>query len=777
MSIFARALEGLIQRTQQRSGGWLVLVLDASTERAVNSLFTAQQLLRLRVALVCDVQKQRTHVPGAPALYFVSPSAEAFAAIVSDCRRGIYGSYFVAFNTLRTDIASEFAKAFSEEPALAKLIVSVQVLPLTVRQLNPLVFVADCCGKSLGSGENPVDHPLDHPLDQEDPRNTQGGGVTGSPPNSRMDGREEPAVPENQASVAVAKALAHVRPCITPTLIALLRPPSLSRSVSGLLSYLFSLGASYGSASKPAGGPATSGTQGEARGESWDGVARASNVSIRLPAIYAIGRNSARVCQEAMTILTSIGIRILRKPMSVLLVADRCCDPLALLKHNMSYGCLVADTLYVQDGNRVELGSVAEGGEAGEGRPSAAADVTTEPFRDRGERSYVLDSRDSLYSTIFTSHFTEAAASINSAVKAYKARYAESTSAGTASPGLWDLGKMKREKEECDAHTEIGGKVLKLAAERKIHELCEYETDPSKFVREIIQTATTVAASPGFVRGAERERDAERLVLQYLLSTEANVELLAGPSNAIGGSILEAITLLGKLTGQSTEEVEGELHDIATFILGENTAAGQAGTGPLMDLSAKSGSSGSSGSSKSPGSSGSAGSAGLASAIGSATAVAAVNASTAVSGKIGASTSAGGLTGVGSLSNAVSAAASFVRTGMRQFVGSGNLTLARAVATVLSSLASQKTVQSSGAEFRYHSFSPRPLQAELGGPVHEICLYITGCGSLAEATELGAAVAETEERRRQAAGAGQRADSTTGRQQRMVVRYGCDFMM
>lgn len=745
MSVFRRALEGQIQAAQRRSGGWLVLVLDGATERAVSSLFTAQQLLRLRVALVCELSRARTPVPGAPALYFVSPSREAIEAVVSDCKKRIYASYALLFNSLRPDAAAELGEAFSDEPALANLITGIQALPLTVRQLNPLVFVGDCwgdarrCGRGSGVSEESGERRGNGPNGDTGDRGGR---------DDKGEGGEEGHLGTAFPSTETVKTPAGpgIAPCITPSLTALLRPSPLQTSVSGLLSYLFSLGASYGEVHPPLRGskPASS---------------HESNVTLRLPAMYAIGFNAARVCQEALALLSRLGVKTMRKPMSLLLVADRSCDPLALLKHSMAYGCLVTDTLPVLDGNRLQLGPVAGGGADGSmgsreaARVAEAADAATEPAP---ARSYTLDAQDALYSTIFANHFTDAAAAINAAVKAYKAKYADGNPEDSASAALWDLGKVKREKEECDLHTEVGSRVLKLAAERKIHELCEYESEPSRFAREVLQVASAVAASPGFVRGSEKARDAERLLLQYLLSTEPNVELLAGPERAIGGPVSEAIALLGKLTGQTAGEVAAQLRDSAGFILQEITAAGQTGAALAAAQSAKTGSGPADGLADAP--------------IGSSPAGA----------------SAGGLSAAGSLSTAISAAASFVRTGVRQIVGTGNPTLAKAAAAVLGSAASQKTAQSPGAELRYRNFAPRPLQAELGGPVHELCLYVAGRGSLVEAMELEAAVAAaTEEaaaRRKQAAGASPEAQGPrargAGREQarRVTVHYGCDSL-
>lgn len=90
---------------------WKVLILDVKSQAVLSLVLRVNDLLRCGITVHLLVNATRLPLPDVPAIYFVEPSAENIALIISDLQSDKYESFHINFtSSIDRELLEEFAK-------------------------------------------------------------------------------------------------------------------------------------------------------------------------------------------------------------------------------------------------------------------------------------------------------------------------------------------------------------------------------------------------------------------------------------------------------------------------------------------------------------------------------------------------------------------------------------------------------------------------------------------------------------------------------------------
>ncbi len=94
---------------------WKVLVLDRRSTAIVSSVLRVNDLLDYGITMHALIDQRRTSLPDVNAVYFVSPTVENIAKIISDVNNDHYAKFYVNFtSSLGRSLLEDFAKKVAE---------------------------------------------------------------------------------------------------------------------------------------------------------------------------------------------------------------------------------------------------------------------------------------------------------------------------------------------------------------------------------------------------------------------------------------------------------------------------------------------------------------------------------------------------------------------------------------------------------------------------------------------------------------------------------------
>ncbi|ESX02296.1 Protein SLY1 [Ogataea parapolymorpha DL-1] len=101
----------LVSSTNEEELVWKVLVLDQRSTAIVSSVLRVNDLLEYGITMHSLITQKRAALPDVPVIYFVEPSAENIARIITDLENEHYADYYVNFtSSLSRSLLEEFAK-------------------------------------------------------------------------------------------------------------------------------------------------------------------------------------------------------------------------------------------------------------------------------------------------------------------------------------------------------------------------------------------------------------------------------------------------------------------------------------------------------------------------------------------------------------------------------------------------------------------------------------------------------------------------------------------
>ncbi|KAF6014055.1 hypothetical protein HII13_000907 [Brettanomyces bruxellensis] len=104
-----------VSSTSKEELTWKVLVLDRRSTAIVSSVLRVNDLLDYGITMHALIDQRRTSLPDVNAVYFVSPTVENIAKIISDVNNDHYAKFYVNFtSSLGRSLLEDFAKKVAE---------------------------------------------------------------------------------------------------------------------------------------------------------------------------------------------------------------------------------------------------------------------------------------------------------------------------------------------------------------------------------------------------------------------------------------------------------------------------------------------------------------------------------------------------------------------------------------------------------------------------------------------------------------------------------------
>lgn len=104
-----------VSSTSKEELTWKVLVLDRTSTAIVSSVLRVNDLLDYGITMHALIDQRRTFLPDVNAVYFVSPTVENIAKIISDVNNDHYAKFYVNFtSSLGRSLLEDFAKKVAE---------------------------------------------------------------------------------------------------------------------------------------------------------------------------------------------------------------------------------------------------------------------------------------------------------------------------------------------------------------------------------------------------------------------------------------------------------------------------------------------------------------------------------------------------------------------------------------------------------------------------------------------------------------------------------------
>lgn len=101
----------LVSSTDESDLIWKVLILDNKSTAIVSSVLRVNDLLEFGITVHALINQRRAQLQDVPVIYFVEPTTENVATIISDLENDQYSQFYINFtSSLSRSLLEEFAK-------------------------------------------------------------------------------------------------------------------------------------------------------------------------------------------------------------------------------------------------------------------------------------------------------------------------------------------------------------------------------------------------------------------------------------------------------------------------------------------------------------------------------------------------------------------------------------------------------------------------------------------------------------------------------------------